>query len=382
VRSGRPAWAATAVFACSLATLSTLAAQTGATMDLGVTDVRYDGFLPSAGASVSPEFRLERPHVLVWARGTYLQFESGRHSIQANAAGSMLSGPWRGLRAEISGRVGVSRYADFASFSHLLATPRVHLFGDREGGWVGGTAGTTWLGGADRPVTAAELGTWARRLGISWLISATNTHVGDTVYTDFQGAAHARRGRFAFDGSVGVRTWSKGGGHGVYGEASGGVALNPWLSIIASGGRYPTDPTSGSISGRYFGIAFRMTALPRRQPLAAPLRPAHASHHSAPDSADPPVAASVELRDCHCAGMVLVVHAPGATLVEVTGDFSNWEPVTLTPADAGAWTAVLSLSHGSYRFNVRIDGGDWIVPEGVSRLADEFGGDVGLLRVP
>jgi hypothetical protein len=302
--------------------------------------------------------------------------------MQVNTAASILSGPWRGLRAEISGRAGVSRYFHFESFSHLLATPRLHLVGDRQGAWVGGTVGSNWLGGANRPVTALETGTWARRFGINWLLGATNTHVGDTVYTDFQSEAHARRGRFTFDGSLGVRAWSKGGGHGVYGEASGGVALNPWLSIIASGGRYPTDPTSGSVSGRYFGIAFRMTALPRRPSSAVPLQPSRASHHSAPDPADPPVAASVELRDRHCTGMAFVIHAPGATLVEVTGDFTNWEPVRLTPADAGAWTAVLPLSRGSYRFNVRIDGGDWIVPQGVSHLADEFGGDVGLLRVP
>jgi hypothetical protein len=381
VKSGRPAWAATAVVACCFATLTPLAAQTEASMDLGVTDVRYDGFLPSSGASVSPQFRLETPHMVAWARGTYLRFESGRHSIQANTAGSLLSGPWRGLRAEISGRAGISRYSDFTSFSHLLAVPRVHVLKERAGGWVGGTMGTTWLGGASRPVTAAEAGAWTSRFGINWLISATNTHVGDTVYTDVQGVAHGGRGRFTFDASLGVRAWSRGGGHGVYGEASGGVALNPWLSVIVSGGRYPTDPTIGSVSGRYLGIALRMAALPRHRTLAPPVAPARVAHHSAPDPVDP-VAASVELRSCRCAGITLVVHALGAARVEVTGDFSDWEPVTLAPTDAGAWVAVLALAPGTYRFNVRIDGGEWIVPEGVSRLVDEFGGDVGLLRVP
>lgn len=381
MKFGRPAWAATAVVACSPATVSTLTAQTGATMDLGVMDVRYDGFLPSAGASISPEFRLERPHLLAWARGTYLHFESGRHSLQANTAGSLLSGRWRGLRAEISGHAGTSQYADFASFSHLLASPRVHLMGSRAGGWMGGTAGTTWLGGASRPVAGAEVGAWARRLGITWLFSATNTHVGDTTYTDIQGASHAQRGRLTFDGSLGVRAWSRGGGHGVYGEASGGIALSPWLSLIISGGRYPTDPTRGSVSGRYLGLAFRISALPHRQGLALPVRPSHVTHHSAPDPADP-VSPTIELRACRCAGVAFLVHAPGAVRVEVAGDFSNWEPVTLSPADGGAWTTVLGLSRGTYRFNIRIDGGDWIVPAGVSRLADEFGGDVGLLRVP
>ncbi len=381
MKYGRPVWAATAVVASSLTTISTLAAQTGATMDLGVMDVRYDGFLPSAGASVSPEFRLERPHLLAWARGTYLHFESGRHSIQANAAGSLLSGPWRGLRAEVAGHTGISQYADFASFSHVLATPRVHLLGDRAGGWMGGTLGTTWLGGAGRPVAGAEVGAWARRLGVTWLVSATNTYVGDTTYTDFQAASHAQRGRFTFDGSLGVRAWSRGGGHGVYGEVSGGFIVSPWFSIIMSGGRYPTDPTRGSISGRYLGLAVRMSALPRRQRLTLPARPAHVSHHSAPDPVDP-VPTTVELRPCSCDGVAFVVHAPGAAAVEVAGDFSNWEPVRLSPADAGAWMVVLGLSRGTYRFNIRIDGGDWIVPAGVPRLADEFGGDVGLLRVP
>jgi 1,4-alpha-glucan branching enzyme len=80
--------------------------------------------------------------------------------------------------------------------------------------------------------------------------------------------------------------------------------------------------------------------------------------------------------------MAFVVRAPGATRVEVTGDFSNWEPVALSRAETGEWSAVLQLTRGTYRFNVRIDDGPWIVPAGVSRLEDEFGGDVGLLRVP
>lgn len=369
----------TAVVACSVAATCPLAAQTGATMDLGYMNVRYDGFLPSSGASVSPEFRLDRSHLLAAARGTYLRFESGRHSVQANIAGSLLSGPWRGLRAELSGHAGVSQYSDFASFSHLLATPRVHLLGARNGSWIGTTAGTTWLGGASRPVTTAEAGVWTRRLGITWLIHAANTHVGDTAYTDFQGSSHFLRGRITFDGSLGVRAWSRGGGHGVYGEASGGVALNPWLSVIVSGGRYPTDPTRGSVSGRYLGVSLRMSPLLQRSSLTVPVRRRTVAHHSAPP--DPP-AASLELRACSCVGITLAILAPGATRVEVAGDFSNWEPVTLSPADSGVWTADLPLTRGTYRFNIRIDGGEWIVPAGVTGLSDEFGGTVGLLRVP
>lgn len=368
-----------AVVACSAAAPCPLASQTGATMDLGYMNVRYDGFLPSSGASISPEFRLDRSHLLASARGTYLRFESGRHSVQANFAGSLLSGPWRRLRGELAGHAGVSQYADFASFSHLLATPRVHLLGARLGTWVGSTAGTTWLGGASRPVAAAEAGVWTRRVGITWLLSAVNTHVGDTVYTDFQGGSHFRRGRFTFDGSLGVRAWSRGGGHGVYGEASGGAVLNPWLSVIVAGGRYPTDPTRGSVSGRYLGVSLRMSSLLHRTSRTVPVRPTAVPHHSAPLDAS---AASLELRSCNCVGVTLAIHAPAAVQVEIAGDFSNWEPVALSRDDSGTWTVGLPLSRGTYRFNVRIDGGAWIVPAGVSGLTDEFGGAVGVLRVP
>ena len=110
-----------------------------------------------------------------------------------------------------------------------------------------------------------------------------------------------------------------------------------------------------------------------------PVRPTVVPHHSAPPD---PSAVSLELRSCNCVGVTLAIHAPRAGQVEVAGDFTNWEPVVLSLADSGVWTVELPLSRGTYRFNVRIDGGGWIVPAGVTGLTDEFGGAVGLLRVP
>lgn len=68
--------------------------------------------------------------------------------------------------------------------------------------------------------------------------------------------------------------------------------------------------------------------------------------------------------------------------MEIAGEFTNWEPVALSHDDGDLWTAALALARGTYRFNIRIDGGDWIVPAGVTGVSDEFGGAVGLLRVP
>jgi len=370
VKLGRPTWA-TAVVACCAVPLT---AQTRASVDVGASSVRYDGFLTSTAASISPSLRLTGPRTLLLASGTYLRFASGHRSMQANMAGSIFSAPLGGWSGELSALAGASRYREFASFSHALLAARLHLDGGRAGVWVTGTGGTTSFIQAQRPVTALGAGGWTRRLAATWIASATLTHVGDTAYTDVEGATHAYRGRFTFDGSLGARVWSRGGGHGVYGEASGAFAVTSWVAIILSGGRYPTDPTRGTVAGRYASLALRLSAQPRRSRDVLPRSMSHSS-----SSSDDPPTASAELRR----GGGFVIHAAGARTVEIEGDFTDWEPVRLAADDESAWTLTIALAPGTYRFAIRIDGHDWMVPAGVTRVRDEFGpGVVGLLTVP
>jgi hypothetical protein len=194
MKSGRPTRATTACVAVSLALTPGLVAQVVGVVDVGVADVRYDGFLPSSAASISPTFGLELPWALVSVRGTYLHFESGRHSLQGNLAASLFTRPTGRLRGEFSGSLGASRYAAFASFSHVLFGPRVHLAGERQGAWLSGTAGSSTFGQVPRPATVFSVGTWAERLAATWRVSTTVTHVGDTVYADIEGATHGQRG--------------------------------------------------------------------------------------------------------------------------------------------------------------------------------------------
>src|SRR5207247_8644237 len=94
----------------------TPAAQTAGTVDIGVSSVRYDGFLRSGAASLTPTLTWERPGATVTARGTYLRFESGRRSLQGLVAASLFTPPsflpprWRG---DLPPFAGGSRYADF-----------------------------------------------------------------------------------------------------------------------------------------------------------------------------------------------------------------------------------------------------------------------------
>jgi len=377
VNFGRPAWAVTAVVACSSAAAPRLVAQVKAAVDLGVSNVHYDGFLPSTAAAVSPSFRWASPRTLVVANGSYLRFASGNRSLQANMSGSLFSAPLGRWTGELSALAGASQYRDFTGFSHALLTGRLHLDGVANGAWIGGTGGTTSFVNAQRPVAALLAGLWRRQFTAIWMVNASYSRVGDSAYTDVEGATRAARGHFTFDGSLGARVWSRGGGHGVYGEASGSYAVAPWIALVLAGGRYPTDPTRGSVAGRYVTLSLRLTTLPSRASTPPLTLPRPVVHHSAPDSEDPP-AVSAELRD----DGGFVIHAAART-VEIEGDFTDWQPLTLSQRDLAAWTLPMALAAGTYRFSIRIDGGEWFVPAGVTRVPDDFGsGMVGLLTVP
>src|SRR5438034_1112360 len=118
----RRAWGACVTAARLLVGVPAAAAQITGTVDIGVSTVRYDGFLPSGAAAVTPALRWDRPAGTVTASGTYLRFESGHRSLQGLLAGSLFTPPtprpWRG---ELAVSAGASRYVDFASFWHARA---------------------------------------------------------------------------------------------------------------------------------------------------------------------------------------------------------------------------------------------------------------------
>jgi len=80
----------------------------------------------------------------------------------------------------------------------------------------------------------------------------------------------------------------------------------------------------------------------------------------------------------------LTLFAPGATVVEISGDFTDWRPVALSrsPTTADAWVASLRIPHGMHRINVRRDGGPWMAPGGTTRSVDDYDGEVGVFVLP
>jgi hypothetical protein len=80
--------------------------------------------------------------------------------------------------------------------------------------------------------------------------------------------------------------------------------------------------------------------------------------------------------------VVFTLHVARGARAELMGDFTEWQAVALTRVEAGRYQYVVRLPTGLYRFNIRVDGGSWIVPAGVDVVNDEFGGQAGVLVVP
>lgn len=80
----------------------------------------------------------------------------------------------------------------------------------------------------------------------------------------------------------------------------------------------------------------------------------------------------------------IVVNAPKATEVLVTGDFTNWskEGIRLKKTASGRWETVLSLPPGEYQYRLLIDG-EWSNdPVAKKQIPNQFGTSNCILEVP
>ena len=368
-----------AVMALLLSVPGVIRAQANATIDLGASLVRYDGFLVSGAATITPRFDWYGRRAALNARGTYLRFESGNRSVQGSVVGSLFTRPANDWRLEMSGTAGVSSYADFASFWHLLGEARMRRETARGSIGIAAIGGRTTFGSSEevRPVFAASAIATQRRGSLALLLSAGRAFVGDTQYSDIGMTARGQYRKIVLEMLLGARVWSEGAGQGVYGEASGSLPLSERWSVVVSGGRYPSDPIRGSIAGRYVSASMRLH-------LHSPARPVSPLpvHHSGATGEDPPPTTMLTLTRQSPGYVKLVLQTPPASSVEIAGDFTEWRPITLARAAEGSWAIVLPITAGVHQINLRLDGGPWTAPGGTTHLAGDYGDEVGTFVVP
>ena len=157
--------------------------------------------------------------------------------------------------------------------------------------------------------------------------------------------------------------------------ASATVWLTPRVGLTASTGRALADVLRGVPPVRYASLTLRIGFSDRGG--AAAFRSTRAA---VDDDSGPRVGIRRGEGDLR----VVTVLASADSTVEIVADFTEWEPVSLTRASSSQreWSIALPVSAGSHRLAVRIDGGAWVVPANLPRVADEFGGQAGLLTVP
>lgn len=368
-----------ALAVCAAAGAAPCAAQVEVGVDAAASWVHYQGFLGSSAASVAPSLIWRSPRTTLAARGSFLVFESGNTTVQGLLTASTFTAPVGPLRAELGAEAGAGEYVGFARFAHALGRVRAHVLGSHWGAWAGPLAGTVSTDGAGNGAAGLEAGGWTRwplgALEVGW----TRVTVRDTSFTDLVVRARAGPGVFDLSGSLGTRTSNRGGVPAGYGDLSVAMRLGGPLALIVSVGKYPSDPVGGSVAGRYVTVGVRLAPPPaRRSPVASLAAGAYGRGSETPVG---PEAAVVAIEP-HGDLSVPVLRAAGARLVEVMGDFTDWQPVALTACPDGRWRYESGLPAGMYRFNVRLDRGPWSVPAGVPAADDEFGSSVGVLVVP
>ncbi|HVO35634.1 MAG TPA: glycogen-binding domain-containing protein [Gemmatimonadales bacterium] len=358
-------------------------AQVDARLDVTGAVVRYDGFLSSGAAAVSSSVAWTTATASVAARGTFLLFESGNTSVQGMVSAGTFTAPAGPWRLEVGGEAGGSAYSGYeavARFAHLLGHARLHLMGSRWGVFAGALGGLVTSPGASAGgASGASAGAWvlgpATAAGITW----TRVSVGGATYDDFQGRARWTAGPVTLEATAGAQGASGAPGSGAYGDVSTTLRLSDRLAAVVAAGSYASDPVSGSIPGRYVTAGLRLAthAFARRveMPGIALTPPTRA----APSPWLEGARVALELLD---AQPMLVVYLTGTHSVEVMGDFTDWKPVALVAETGGRYRYSLPLASGLQRFNIRLDGGAWGVPQGAALGADDFGNGVGVLVVP
>jgi hypothetical protein len=316
------------------------------------------------------------------------QTASGAVTAQGTLAASLYASPLKRWRWEVG--AGLSSFGASSALptvNAMLALRQHLIIGSRAGAYAGLQGGGIVLDDIWRSALVGQLGGWYRRQAhvISFSLAATATRselripfpelgtvyveTNPAQYVDAVGYWQREGGRVDFELGGGLRGGIEGvPGAAIWGAASVSLWMTPRMAIVASTGRALEDIVRGLPQARYHTIALRVGLRDRVRAFTP--RPKL--------TFDAPVL-TVDRRGN--GPHVITVRVPKASSVELMGDFTSWEPVTLV-GEGQSWTMECSLSPGAHHIAIRIDGGEWLVPANLPKIDDDFGGNVGLLSVP
>lgn len=380
--------------ALAAAAAGSVRAQVVGTLGAGTGRVTYDDAARATVVSVTPAVMFEGERTTLSAAGSFTRFAGGLWSAQAIAAGSRFSEARGPFRSELSAQFETNSHRGALRTAFLLAQGRGHLIDDGyRGVWLGAGAGHAWRSPSGASVLRADVGAWTQFRGATIRLTAAQnvvamSHRSVSATPNFEVAAVSARsetvsrstirfldteahvawsgGRVALDAAAGRRTSSDDLQANTW-LLGGSLELTDRLALVGTAGANAVDLAQGLPGGRYATIALRVTT---RAGDALEMR--SRSRASARD---------FETWRQADGTVLLVVHAPRARRVELMGDFTDWRPMSLRRQTGDHFAARIHLPAGSYRINVRVDGGMWTAPPGTTPVADDYNGAAGLLVI-
>jgi hypothetical protein len=368
--------AAVVVPSTSRAQFGARAASSGSLFEAGLASVTVDGYAKSPLMDVATSFWGTTGRASGLVEASAARFQSGNVTAYGEAHGALaLSGHVRNLSAlKFDGGAGSYRGRTSSRFVEGSLTLGRSSADGSSAFFV--DAGVGAAGDSSRITTRASLGADLR---------ATSATVGATVA--FARVASARYADAAIDArwaplrsespqsarlvvglTAGVRAAHHLPGRQAWLNGLVTLRINRMLSVVGCAGAQPSDPARGTPGAAFTSLAlqvgFQASSVAQSSPGAGPPRA---------------TTVGTEVRGGR---RVITVLLPGASAVELMGDFTGWMPVAMSLAAPGVWRARVRLSQGSHRANVKSDGDPWIPAPGLPVAADDFGGTVGILVVP
>ena len=356
-------------------------------VDVGVVSLGYSGAARAAALSITPTLRWLDQQSLLAGSVTFSQFDGGEWSTQGAVAGSRFSPAWGILRGEVAASGSLIAHRTLFRAGDALARARLHAHGDELGAWIGAGYGLGRHAGSWHPQSLLDAGLWSEHgpLRLAASITSRVATVADSM-RDQDGGVFARferrgthvdaiaslgwrAGRVELNVTAGARDGGRLTGDSRWGSIAATYHLTDWLQIIGEAGGEPEIVAQRLPEGKFGLLALRVS--PWRAPTSAsavaasPLMPTR----------------DFVLGEREPSGATLRIVVPEARRVELRGDFTEWEPVTLRRGADGRWQFPLALEPGVYRVSIRVDGGEWQAPPGVPTIADDDGTLVGLIVV-
>lgn len=306
---------------------------------------------------------------------TWAKFDGGGSAGQAWARGLLFAASGRRAALALRGD-GVTNLIQDGPWSAegtlelvglVLAGPLTFSLGAAAGG-------VHTLDNTGTPQAGASLRAYTASRTTSLVASVSGVVAGDIRFADYMLTLDWHRGRFRAGGLAATRSGDL--STGPWAQAFTSVAITPSVALEASAGGYPKDLT-GFDQGRYANLGLRVI-LGGAPAALERWTPADVASLAAGSAA---AQAGVDVVSVDDSTVRVVVTLPATATAAITGDWNDWTPAPLLSLGEDRWTTLLAARPGTHRFAVMVDGGRMVVPAGVTKLPDDFGGEVGLLIV-